>query len=477
MTNILGPDVSFYQDDPTTSQTIDFAKMKAAGAGYVIIRGGQNAWSDRDFKINWPAAKAAGLPRGSYWFFDSRIDPKFQAELWVSLFYGDFGELPLFADFEERYGGKYGGWSNWNIFLEHLKVLVPGKELGIYTAYYYWKEFAPNYIFSPTALAYCKQYPLWIANYGTNDPLVPRPWSTTDHGGWTFWQFTDHGDGYKYGVESKEIDLNYFNGDQAAFNARFGLESVPEPKPTTIQTHPGILYCKGREYGTDYIVHVIDLSKVEMNIRYGFEAVDVVTRRNNAALGFNNVGWGSHPAGVGVSNDLLYIEGVPVQADPIDYRKDYSINIKQDKSIAFDKALVNPWNVIGFDRIISKGGVFNSTITDTSRAQRTIYAKDNLGRLVIFCCEGRITNQAGLTFRECWKILLKYGVTDAGNADGGNSTCAMNTAISDQTLIESYRLAYRKVVSQTLFYAKTKITGKTIQASLEDGTQIMFEKK
>src|SRR3990172_126632 len=48
-------------------------------------------------------------------------------------------------------------------------------------------------------------------NMGTNDPLVPRPWSTTDHGGWTFWQFTDHGDGYKYGVESKEIDLNYFN--------------------------------------------------------------------------------------------------------------------------------------------------------------------------------------------------------------------------------------------------------------------------
>ena len=120
MANVIGPDVSFYQDDPETPQGIDFVKMRVS-AGYVIIRAGQNTWVDSDFKANWREAKLAGLPRGSYWFFDSRIEPKRQAELWVQQFAGDFGELPLFADFEESYMGNYRGWKNWYTFLERLK--------------------------------------------------------------------------------------------------------------------------------------------------------------------------------------------------------------------------------------------------------------------------------------------------------------------------------------------------------------------
>jgi GH25 family lysozyme M1 (1,4-beta-N-acetylmuramidase) len=81
MATIIGPDVSFYQDDPETPQGIDFAKMRTASE-YVIIRAGQNLWVDRDFKANWRESKAAGFPRGSYWFYDSRADPKKQAELW-----------------------------------------------------------------------------------------------------------------------------------------------------------------------------------------------------------------------------------------------------------------------------------------------------------------------------------------------------------------------------------------------------------
>lgn len=94
MANIIGPDVSFYQDEPTTPQGIDFVKMRAS-AEFVIIRAGQNLWPDSDFKYNWREAKIAMLPRGSYWFYDSRVAPKKQAELWVEQFEGDFGELPL----------------------------------------------------------------------------------------------------------------------------------------------------------------------------------------------------------------------------------------------------------------------------------------------------------------------------------------------------------------------------------------------
>src|SRR5262245_12958401 len=130
MANLIGPDVSFYQDDAGTLQGIDFVKMKQS-AGYVIVRAGQNIWIDSDFRTNWRDAKAAGWPRGSYWFYDSRADPRDQADLWFSVFESDFGELPLFADFEESYGGAFTGWRHWRTFLERLRALVGTREIGI----------------------------------------------------------------------------------------------------------------------------------------------------------------------------------------------------------------------------------------------------------------------------------------------------------------------------------------------------------
>ncbi|MFN3491648.1 MAG: GH25 family lysozyme, partial [Anaerolineales bacterium] len=224
---VIGTDVSFYQDDPQTPQGIDFVKMRQYGAAFAIIRAGQNLWIDRDFKVNWREAKAAGIPRGSYWFYDSRADPKKQAELWVSLFNGDTGELPLWADFEDNYKGQFAGWKHWYNFIERLKELLPSKEIGVYTAYYYWQENTVSVGIPSASLNYFKQYPLWVANYGVANPLIPKPWTT-----WTLWQFTDNGDGFPYGVESKNIDLNYFNGDIEAFYQRFGISHTPIPNPT-----------------------------------------------------------------------------------------------------------------------------------------------------------------------------------------------------------------------------------------------------
>src|ERR1044071_8592250 len=48
------------------------------------------------------------------------------------------------------------------------------------------------------------RYPLWIANYGVDQPLVPKPWGTNE---WQFWQFTASGDGLGYGAESLGVDL------------------------------------------------------------------------------------------------------------------------------------------------------------------------------------------------------------------------------------------------------------------------------
>lgn len=235
--NIIGPDVSFYQDKPDTERGIDFARMKAAGAQFVIIRAGQNLWEDNEFDISWKASKGI-LPRGSYWFYDSRVDPKLQARKWISAFAdpADLGELPLWCDFEDTYKGPFHGWRHWYTFMVELQRLAPGKQLGIYTGYYYWKENTLGVSIPIASLDWFKQFFLWIANYGVTSPLVPLPWNT-----WTLWQYTDNGDGPKYGVESLNIDLNYFNGNEDALRAAFGLDAAqPDPEPET-PTQPDII--------------------------------------------------------------------------------------------------------------------------------------------------------------------------------------------------------------------------------------------
>lgn len=214
---IIGTDCSFWQDDDETPQKIDFHKMKDAGAEFVILRAGQNKWQDEDFKDYWKDSKGI-LPRGSYWFYDSRVDPKIQARLWVSTLGDNLGELPMFCDFEDTYRGAFHGWKQWYNFMVELQRLLPEKQLGIYTAYYYWIENTLQVGIPSISLQWFAQFPLWIANYGVTTPLVPRPWST-----WDIHQFTDNGDGTKYGVESLNIDLNYFNGTIEDFRIRYNL--------------------------------------------------------------------------------------------------------------------------------------------------------------------------------------------------------------------------------------------------------------
>lgn len=218
-TSVIGPDISFYQDDNNTLGKVDFTKMKTAGARFVICRAGQNSWPDPDFADYWRDAKSAGIPRGSYWFYDSRYPPEAQADLWLSVLGADRGELPMWADLEESYGGTYKGSQNWRKFIERVRSKAPDKEIGVYTAYGYWSSNCPV-----ADRAYFGQFPLWVANYGVTTPKLPPGWSD-----WLFWQFTSTGDGPSYGVESKGIDLNYFNGNAVDFYERFPGGSAPPP--------------------------------------------------------------------------------------------------------------------------------------------------------------------------------------------------------------------------------------------------------
>jgi GH25 family lysozyme M1 (1,4-beta-N-acetylmuramidase) len=203
-------DISYYQ------ASVNFVMMKDAGLQGVIIRAGQRYWVDIRFKENWAKAKAAGLPRGSYWLYDSREDPKKQAALWWSLIRDDTGELVHVADLEEGYGGPYGSGANMRIFVQEFQRLsgLPDARIAIYTGYYWWNSRVGNDTFF-------KRFNAWIAWYASMSVVrVPLPWSESDL---IFWQYTSSGDGFLYGVSSREIDLDWYCCDLASFVQRFNL--------------------------------------------------------------------------------------------------------------------------------------------------------------------------------------------------------------------------------------------------------------
>lgn len=215
--NVQGADVSFYQDAPGTPQQIDFSKMVEQGAQYVIIRAGQNLWTDPDFVYNWRNARVVGLPRGAYWFYDSRVDPRKQAEIFASNIKGDPAELELWIDLEENYGGPYTGYAHWKTFLNKLRELMPGTPVGIYTSYGYITGKIPT-----SEYAYFSAYPLWLAWYTKNEQgaYCPEPDQVTVPAPWLrcrYWQWGTPLWGLAWGCESVEIDMNLFNGSPEDF--------------------------------------------------------------------------------------------------------------------------------------------------------------------------------------------------------------------------------------------------------------------
>ena len=223
---VLGIDCSRWQDDNSTPQQMDFVKAYQAGARFVFIKASQGTWCDEDFLYNWKSAKDAGLYRGAYHYLDASASGEAQAEFFLGLLDQDSGELPPVIDYEYRKQDKNMMYSRLVDFGDSLgnEGIIP----MIYTSPYYWDNWGED-------LDFWKQFPLWIANYEVNKPNIPLPWIKED-----YWQWTDKGDGIKFGAESYGLDMNWYNGTWLEFCARYG----------TLVTDPPVEdYEKGYENG------------------------------------------------------------------------------------------------------------------------------------------------------------------------------------------------------------------------------------
>jgi hypothetical protein len=217
--NIVGYDISKWQG------AVNFQKMKAGGASFVIVKASQGNWADPKFAENWKAAKGV-LPRSSYHYYDNRYPPDAQARKYFDILRGDL-EGMCWLDLEDRSTGVYQGWQGWYDFLEEFKQVYPGARIGIYSNFYYIIEMLS---FATKAQRdYFGQYPLWLANYGT-DPFHPAYSSTMVPLPWLECLILQSGTpaiGLDAGVESLEIDYNQFSGDANKFASYFKLTETP----------------------------------------------------------------------------------------------------------------------------------------------------------------------------------------------------------------------------------------------------------
>jgi lysozyme len=228
---ITGFDISHWQG------TVDFQKMKAAGARFVVMKAGQGNWEDDRFAENWVKAKGV-LPRATYWYYDNRYPPKDQAEKYFEIIQHDL-EGMCWLDLEDKQAGIYAGWRNWYDFIVRLKELYPGVRIGIYSGFYYMVEML-SYA-TKAQRDYFGQFPLWLAWY-FSDPfhpiyktiMTPLPWLAYD-----ILQSGTPAIGIDAGVESKEIDYNQFHGDEVKFKQMFGGTTPPVEEEETMAIYKG----------------------------------------------------------------------------------------------------------------------------------------------------------------------------------------------------------------------------------------------
>lgn len=215
------PDVSFWQG------LINWDKMREM-TDAVIIRAGQNEWIDAQFLRNWAEAKKRNMYRGVYWFYDGRKSPGFQADLFASLIRNDPPEMEIIFDWERSYGGAWEGLQNVVTMMQRVEYLLNTTFTMLYTGYY-WFTANSNPITHNTQYQFLKNRDLHLAWYTNNATLVkiPAPWTKL-----LLWQFGTPSVGAQYGVQTTEIDMNYFNGTEQEFYQQY--DNTPPPGGTMI---------------------------------------------------------------------------------------------------------------------------------------------------------------------------------------------------------------------------------------------------
>jgi lysozyme len=229
MSNVLGVDVSKWQRD------MDWDKCDEAGAKFAFVRAGSinnvtgACYTDYEFLRNASLAPEH-MPTGYYWYFRPNHDPVKQADYFCDLIEGEEQSLPPVIDLE----------TSGNRTPRQVTEAAAAFIAKVYDRLTVWPiVYSRSYFLHDATIDHplFHECDLWIARYTSRS----QPWGNLfDYpktkppywDDWTFWQYTSSGSGAEYGAKSRAIDLDYFNGDQEAFDEYIQKpHTSPEPPP------------------------------------------------------------------------------------------------------------------------------------------------------------------------------------------------------------------------------------------------------
>lgn len=241
---ILGCDISHWNG------AVDFPRMRAAGVRFVFIKASDEflpGGRDDHFRYNWGEARRAGILAGPYHYYRKGYSPQLQAGNFFQAVAETnwYGDLPPVVDFEEP-DSAY----NLKAFLDWVRNLFGCRPI-IYTSSGKWFNPSPVWTY---------EYDLWVASYTTNpSPSMPAGWQD-----WKFWQKSRKGDGHFYGVESYDLDMNWWYGSEAELYAYANTEPPPVKAPNAAKVLVSSLNIRSSPDSTSIqnIVAMTSLGKV-----------------------------------------------------------------------------------------------------------------------------------------------------------------------------------------------------------------------
>jgi len=202
--------------------TIDWASVASSGRAFAFIKATQGDYDKQStFAENWSGAKAAGVLRSPYHFFDATIDGVTQAQYFLAEIEANGGleptDLPPMLDIEcptssneqsTEANCEYSGNSGWAPSATLAKevfdwITTVQEATGRTPILYSYPDWFADVGFTDASLA---EYPLFIATYGSCAD-VPAPWTTME-----FWQYSSTG--AVPGITG-EVDLDRFAGTRA----------------------------------------------------------------------------------------------------------------------------------------------------------------------------------------------------------------------------------------------------------------------
>jgi lysozyme len=202
---LRGVDVSVYQG------TVDWGQVLASGKSFAIVKASEGASGvDAQFAANWSGTAAHGLIRGAYHLFRPQDDGDAQARHFLAQVRPGSDDLPPVVDVELSDGVCAP------TLLQRLEAMLTALEAAtnrlpmIYTLAAFWDGLS-----APETFA---RYPLWVANFGANAPLIPNPWRT-----YAIWHYAD--DGSVRGI-SGSVDLNVARATTLAELRALGTKSA-----------------------------------------------------------------------------------------------------------------------------------------------------------------------------------------------------------------------------------------------------------